>query len=278
MRTRVSKVLIAAGVALAAVAGVASPASAALGATIDDIERVGCVIGVTFTVEDAGDYALQVWDDGALLEEHVATAAAGETVTVDHTLRGAVMQGASGLGIVVTEPGVTDDTLAFDFVDPYNGADDVTTECSESDGTDSGEPYVTPSFVPATVEEGQITTLTIARPEDASDDALEVLVLVEGDAVSGVDYQSFVEGEDELEEGEDVIGVAEFAAGESTDSIDILTLDGSDGERSIIVTVLAQEGYQAGEPATLVITDATEPPPAEAQPATPVPAPARLTG
>lgn len=277
MRTRVSKILVAAGLALAAVVGAASPASAALGATIDDISRIGCVITVTFTVEDAGDYAVQVWDDGELLEEIVASVGAGATASVDYTLRGAVMQGASGLGIYVTEPGGSTGD-AFDDVDPYNGADSVTTECSESDGTDSGEPYVTPSFDPATVEEGQVTTLTVSRPEDASDEPLEALVLVEGDAVSGVDYQSFVEGEDELGDDEDVIGVVEFGAGESSDSIDILTLAGSDGDREIIVTVIAQEGYQAGESAILVITDATVAPPTEAPPATPVPAPARLTG
>ena len=118
--------LAAAAFAAALGIGVAAPAGAAPNATIDDITLDGCDVVVTFTVEDAGEYHVFVWDDGEQIGDVPVTAEAGATVQGRYRLTAVVKQGASGLGIDV---GLSAED-PFDSVDPYNGADDVIDFCA----------------------------------------------------------------------------------------------------------------------------------------------------
>jgi hypothetical protein len=107
--------------------GAALPSAADPAATIDDITLDECDIVVTFTVGDAGEYDLEVWDDGVQIGDVPVTAEAGATVEGRYTLTSVVQQGASGLGINIASP---DGSVVYDSVDPYNGADDVIDFCS----------------------------------------------------------------------------------------------------------------------------------------------------
>ena len=106
--------------------GAAAPAGAVPNATIDDITLDGCDIVVTFTVEDAGEYHVFVWDDGELIGDVPVAAEAGASVQGRYRLTAVVKQGASGLGIDVGNAEVD----SFDGVDPYNGADHVIDFCA----------------------------------------------------------------------------------------------------------------------------------------------------
>lgn len=118
--------------------GLAQPASAAPGATIDDITRIGCVISVTVTSEDAGTYWLTAWDDGNQRFAEAHEFEANETQVLTFTVLWPILQGAAGLGIYIESAETDGETYAA--VGSYAGADDVGQACADSGGEDSGEP------------------------------------------------------------------------------------------------------------------------------------------
>ena len=90
--------------------GVASPVAAAPGATIQSITLNGCFIDVVFQVEDAGDYYLNVWDDGNFRAGAGSTFPANAIVTVRYVIGDPILEGAAGIGIYVQDglgPGAT---------------------------------------------------------------------------------------------------------------------------------------------------------------------------
>src|SRR5690606_38645957 len=99
----------------------------------------------------------------------------------------AVLQGASGLGILDTDGPAPGGTV-LDSVDPYNGADSVTDECVESGGTDSGEPRVSVGVAPDVVLAPGAADFTFTRPAEEAADPIDVALTVGGDATAGVDY------------------------------------------------------------------------------------------
>lgn len=141
---RTLRVVGAAGFLVAGVGlATASPSAAEPAATIDSIELDECDIVVTFTVEDAGRYDLEVWDDGEQIGDVAVEAEEGATVQGRYTITAVVQQGASGLGITIASP---DGDAEFDTVDPYNGADDIIDFCaSQSTTTTTGETTTTVS-------------------------------------------------------------------------------------------------------------------------------------
>jgi hypothetical protein len=141
------RVLAASVVTAGAVIGAAAPSAAAMSAQIVDITLEECDIVVTFTVGDAGTYHVEVWDDGAMIGDVPVVAEAGATVQGRYTITAVVKQGASGLGI-----DITDGEGTFDSVDPYNGADHVIDFCAaQSTSTTTPPTTAPPPTTPTTV-------------------------------------------------------------------------------------------------------------------------------
>jgi hypothetical protein len=78
------------------------PASAAPGATINGItvDATNCTITLTFTVQDAGTYYVNAWDDGTFKAGGGVNLPAGG-IGVATINFGVVLQGAAGLGLYV---------------------------------------------------------------------------------------------------------------------------------------------------------------------------------
>lgn len=80
------------------------PAAAAPGATINSItvNAASCTMTLTFTVQDAGTYYVNVWDDGNFRDGDGIFIPAGGTATATMTI-GVVLQGAAGIGLYVED-------------------------------------------------------------------------------------------------------------------------------------------------------------------------------
>lgn len=84
---------------------VALPASAAPGGTIlgYSLNEADCYVDVTVQVQDAGFYAVNMWDDGTFRAGAGATVGAGATFTVRFTIGGVILQGAAGMGVYLED-------------------------------------------------------------------------------------------------------------------------------------------------------------------------------
>lgn len=113
---RISKALLIVGLLIALLISAMS-AAAALAASFDSlvVDTQACTLTVTFTVEDAGDYYVEIWDDGT--QEAIAggPTAAGATVTYVFTI-GPVGSAAAGIGVLLTDSAAT----IYDVEDPYS--------------------------------------------------------------------------------------------------------------------------------------------------------------
>lgn len=78
------------------------PAAAAPGAIINGIsvDVAACTMTLTFTVEDAGNYYVNVWDDGTFKGGDGIYVPAGGMATATMDV-GPVLQGAAGIGLYV---------------------------------------------------------------------------------------------------------------------------------------------------------------------------------
>ncbi len=94
--------------------GMPSPASAALGATIQSITLNGCYIDITFRVQDAGNYYVNLWDDGTFRAGAGGAVPANGTMTVRYVIGDPILEGAAGIGIYV------EDALGPAAVTTYN--------------------------------------------------------------------------------------------------------------------------------------------------------------
>ncbi len=97
------------------------PAAAAPGATITSIvlNQTTCVVTLTFTVEDAGNYYVNVWDDGTFQTGAGVFIPAGGTGVATIGL-GVVLQGATGVGIYVEDGLGPAATTTFDSRGSFN--------------------------------------------------------------------------------------------------------------------------------------------------------------
>lgn len=147
----------------ASIGATVMPSSADPAAVIDDITLDECDIIVTFTVEDAGRYDLEVWDDGVQIGDVPVEAEAGATVQGVYTLTAVVQQGASGLGITIAS---AEGDVTFDNVDPYNGADDVIDFCAAQNPTTTSPSTTTPGSTepPTTAPPSNAPTTPVAQP------------------------------------------------------------------------------------------------------------------
>jgi hypothetical protein len=159
---RTLRVLGAAALVVGGTLATALPAAAEPSATIDDIVLEECDIVVTFTVGDAGEYHVEVWDDSEQIGDVPVTAEAGATVQARYTITAVVKQGASGLGIGVYSP---DGAVEYDLIDPYNGADDVIDFCRSQDTTpEPTEPEPTTPTTAATAPASNTPAPAAAPP------------------------------------------------------------------------------------------------------------------
>jgi hypothetical protein len=97
----------------------AAPSFAAQGATITSlvVNTNDCTLIVTITVQDAGDYFVQIWDDGVMEGVQGGPTAAGATVSYTFTI-GPIGTGAPGIGVLIRG---TDQPfgLVYAAEDPY---------------------------------------------------------------------------------------------------------------------------------------------------------------
>lgn len=111
-------------VLIAAVPAFAAP-NATLGAIVFD--PVACTLSVTFTVEDEGNYAVTVFDDGVLLVGYEQVYAAGTTNLVVFTIGGP--DGSPGVAVAIRSS--LGDPGAYDFTSDEYWSDPQGIDCQD---------------------------------------------------------------------------------------------------------------------------------------------------
>lgn len=111
------------------------PASAAPGGTLSsyNLNAAGCYVDITAQVEDAGFYAINMWDDGNFRAGAGANVPAGGTITVRFTIGGVILQGAAGIGVYLENAvgaGATDTYDADGSAQLWS--DQVGTDCANA--------------------------------------------------------------------------------------------------------------------------------------------------
>lgn len=107
---------VALGLLLIGLMVAAFPSFAAQSATIDSlvVNTEACTLTVTFTVEDAGDYYVEIWDDGTMEYTVGGATEAGATVSYSMGI-GPIGTFNPGIGVLITDGGES----LYDFEDPY---------------------------------------------------------------------------------------------------------------------------------------------------------------
>ncbi|MCW5889937.1 MAG: hypothetical protein KIT14_05230 [bacterium] len=119
------------GIASACVLALATPAAAEKNATILSIDReeMQCTFDVVFQVEDAGQYAVNLWDDGSYVTGVQGDFAAGAVVTVTVTIGAPALPGATGIGVYVQDAAGEDGGTTYGSDGSYQYPDDVGNGC-----------------------------------------------------------------------------------------------------------------------------------------------------
>lgn len=68
-----------------------------------NLNDAGCYVDVSAQVEDAGFYAINMWDDGNFRSGDGRFVEAGQTLTVRFYIGGLILQGASGIGVYLED-------------------------------------------------------------------------------------------------------------------------------------------------------------------------------
>lgn len=130
--TRKLRFLLFTGLILAAFAA-ALPAAAAPGGTLItySLNAADCYVDITARVEDAGYYAINMWDDGSFRGGAGANVGAGQTLTVRFVIGGVILQGASGIGVYLQEAaGPTASAFYFSNSSAQLWSDEVGSACA----------------------------------------------------------------------------------------------------------------------------------------------------
>ena len=116
----------------------AQPILAAQGGTLSgtSLNAAGCYVDVSAVVQDAGFYAINMWDDGTFRAGAGAQVEAGGTLIVRLGIGDVILQGASGIGLYLENGVGAAATTTFDS----NGSaqlwsDTVGTDCKNSGAT-----------------------------------------------------------------------------------------------------------------------------------------------
>ena len=104
-------VLVSIGVLLAALPAFAAQDATLLSYSLNEAE---CYVDVTFQVEDAGFYAVNMWDDGNFRAGAGTDVPAGGTAVVRFTIGGVILQGATGIGVYVENAAGPTATATYD--------------------------------------------------------------------------------------------------------------------------------------------------------------------
>jgi hypothetical protein len=67
------------------------------------LNAAGCYVDITFQVQDAAFYAINLWDDGSFRAGAGGNFAAGATGVVRVTIGGVILQGAAGIGVYLED-------------------------------------------------------------------------------------------------------------------------------------------------------------------------------
>lgn len=248
----------------------APSASAALGGTIDSIEHVGCYLYVTFTVEDAGTYAINTWDDGTYNGGSEIVAEAGSTHVLPLHIQWPFLQGAAGIGIYLEDDASDAATVTYDSNGSYNdpGAVAAAAICAQNAGTDSGDPAgaaINSIDVDACDVVVHMTATGLGEYTILAADGSDVLVETDVDLNSGerADVELVIE---DFEGSVDIVvtsldGEQEFAS----DSVEVSCRQAT--------TTTTTESTTTTTASTTTTTAPVEPPPAQ-----PVPQDPNFTG
>ncbi|MBL8133924.1 MAG: hypothetical protein JNL42_18830 [Anaerolineae bacterium] len=111
----------------------AAPAMAAAGGALltYELNAAACTVDITAQVQDAGFYAINMWDDGTFRAGAGGNILAGGTFTVRFNIAGVILQGAAGIGIYLENGVGTAATATYDADGSAQLWDDtVGTACS----------------------------------------------------------------------------------------------------------------------------------------------------
>ncbi|MEL7674615.1 MAG: hypothetical protein AAGU78_12815 [Chloroflexota bacterium] len=123
--------------------GLPAPASAAPGATIQSITLNGCFIDVTFQVQDAGSYYVNLWDDGNFRAGAGGAVPANGTMTVRYVIGDPILEGAPGIGIYVENGLGIAATTTYDADGNYAVSAAVGDPCAAANATSASVLNVT---------------------------------------------------------------------------------------------------------------------------------------
>lgn len=117
------------GTATVLVAGETPPPVVEPTAVIGEITRNGCDVLIPVTTTGAGDWVLEVWDDGKVIDSYEWTTTSDGTRTVTWKITRPALDLAPGVGFVVSFV-VDGEHTILDVVDPWEYPASVAAECS----------------------------------------------------------------------------------------------------------------------------------------------------
>jgi len=129
---------------------VAIPAFAAPGGTLASfsLNEAGCYVDITAQVQDAGFYAINMWDDGNFRAGYGQDVPAGGTFTVRFTIGGVILQAAAGIGVYLEDAVGFASTQTFDSDGSAQlWSDTVGTNCANAGFTFGAAPVNAPGSV-----------------------------------------------------------------------------------------------------------------------------------
>lgn len=79
-----------------------------------NLNAAECYIDISAQVQDAGFYAINMWDDGTFRSGAGANVSAGGTLTVRFVIGGVILQGAAGIGVYLENGVGTNSSTTYD--------------------------------------------------------------------------------------------------------------------------------------------------------------------
>lgn len=150
---------------------------------IVEIDRDGCIVSIT-TELGAGDYTLEVWDDGELIDEISHTMSEPGEYIFTWEIEQPAKEGAPGVALAIFD----EKGQFIDEVDPYEYPREVANQCSATDPDPNPDPDPDPNPDPeVTPEEPEVTQATCDVPEPKLDlpETEGVLYEIDGDVKAG---------------------------------------------------------------------------------------------
>lgn len=162
----------------------AMPTFAAPGGTIlgYSLNAAGCYVDIAFQVQDAGFYAINIWDDGNFRAGAGGNFGTGATGTVRITIGGLILQGAAGIGVYLEEAAGPGATTTYDSDGNAQLWDDPTATACVNAGFTFGATLVTApaeaclSSIPSGSVQGRMLETVAAVYEPSSGAETNVVI------------------------------------------------------------------------------------------------------